>query len=261
MDIHVITLWWLGYPWYIYVINCINIPEGSCCESNDLASWMDSIWHALCLCTTRTPIQGILMFVTSNSFYRKPHTFSGCRWARIHSTSLGLSCQGTPVRLACSRQFTQLAWLAGTGAQGGASNVHTPAIHSVSRPWAFDPLSCATADTLNGFRSSRSRRTAPVPPCRKPTDQEKSKYERYMQRITMVYPWDTHRQTEGHLLLTIHYLVRGVSNTSLTGHVENSNSATTWKSTLARRSLCSLWTRLVGSVPPHVPEACKDINV
>ena len=30
----------------------------------------------------------------------------------------------------------------------------------------------------------------------------------------------THRQTEGHLLLTIHYLVRGVSNTSLTGHVE-----------------------------------------
>ena len=33
----------------------------------------------------------------------------------------------------------------------------------------------------------------------------------------------THRQTEGHLLLTIHHLVhlvRGVSNTSLTGHVE-----------------------------------------
>ena len=25
-------------------------------------------------------------------------------------------CQGTPVRLACSRQSTQLAWLAGTGA-------------------------------------------------------------------------------------------------------------------------------------------------
>ena len=30
----------------------------------------------------------------------------------------------------------------------------------------------------------------------------------------------THRQTEGHLLLTIHYLVRGVSNTCLTGHFE-----------------------------------------
>ena len=30
----------------------------------------------------------------------------------------------------------------------------------------------------------------------------------------------THRQTEEHLLLTIHYLIRGVSNTSLTGHVE-----------------------------------------
>ena len=45
------------------------------------------------------------------------------------------------------------------------------------------------ADTLNGFRSSRSMRTAPVPPCRsarKPTYQEKSKYERYMQSITMV---------------------------------------------------------------------------
>ena len=30
----------------------------------------------------------------------------------------------------------------------------------------------------------------------------------------------THRQTEGHLLPTIHYLVRGLSNTSLTGHFE-----------------------------------------
>ena len=29
----------------------------------------------------------------------------------------------------------------------------------------------------------------------------------------------THRQTEGHLLLTINYLVRRVLNTSLTGHV------------------------------------------
>ena len=30
----------------------------------------------------------------------------------------------------------------------------------------------------------------------------------------------THRQTEGHLLPTIHYLVRGAFNTCLTGHVE-----------------------------------------
>ena len=30
----------------------------------------------------------------------------------------------------------------------------------------------------------------------------------------------THQQTEGHLLLTIHYLVLGVSNTCLTGHVK-----------------------------------------
>ena len=129
MDIHVITLWWLGYPWYIYVINCISIPEGSWSESDDLASWRDSIWRSLCLCTTRTPIQGIRMFVTSNRFCRWPRAFSGCRWARIHSTSSGLSCQGTQVRLACSRQSTQLAWLAGTGAQGGTSDVHTPAIH------------------------------------------------------------------------------------------------------------------------------------
>ena len=30
----------------------------------------------------------------------------------------------------------------------------------------------------------------------------------------------THRQAEGHLLPAIRYLVRGVSNTCLTGHVE-----------------------------------------
>ena len=30
----------------------------------------------------------------------------------------------------------------------------------------------------------------------------------------------THRQTEGHLLLTIHYLGRWVSKISVTGHVE-----------------------------------------
>ena len=49
------------------------------------------------------------------------------------------------------------------------------------------------ADPLSGFGSSRSRQTAPVPPCRsawKAADQEKSKYERYTQSITMVYPWD-----------------------------------------------------------------------
>ena len=35
----------------------------------------------------------------------------------------------TPSCLACSRQSTQLAWLAGTGAQGVAYDTHTPAIH------------------------------------------------------------------------------------------------------------------------------------
>ena len=44
------------------------------------------------------------------------------------SSDLRLSCQGTPVHLACSRQSNQLAWLADTGAQNGAYDTHTPAI-------------------------------------------------------------------------------------------------------------------------------------
>ena len=63
------------------------------------------------------------------------------------------------VRLACSRQSTNLAWLAGTGAQVGASDTYTPAIH--------------------GQQALSVR-----------SDQEKSKYERYTKSITMVYPWD-----------------------------------------------------------------------
>ena len=51
----------------------------------------------------------------------------------------------------------QLAWLKGTGAQGGASETHAPAIH--------------------GQQALRVR-----------SDQEKSKYERYTQSITMKYP-------------------------------------------------------------------------
>ena len=42
-------------------------------------------------------------------------------------------------------------------------------------------------------------------------------YAKYNYGISIGY---THRQTEGHLLLTIHYLVRGASNTSRTCHVE-----------------------------------------
>ena len=37
----------------------------------------------------------------------------------------------------------------------------------------------------------------------------------------MVYPYGIYSPTnEGHFLLTIHYLVQGVSNTCLTGHFE-----------------------------------------
>ena len=97
MDIHVITLWWLGYPWYIYVIDCVNIPEGS---------------------------------------------------------------------------------------------------------WALDPLWCDRRHGPHGFRSSRSRRTAPVPPCRSDWKADWSGevkiwkvYAKYNYGISV---WYTHRQTEGH---------------------------------------------------------------
>ena len=64
--------------------------------------------RTLCLCTTLTPIQGFRMCVTSNCFCHKPRAFSGCCCAQIHSTTSGLFCQGTPVRLACSYQSTHL---------------------------------------------------------------------------------------------------------------------------------------------------------
>ena len=99
MDIHVITLWWLGYPWYIYVIDCVNIPEGR---------------------------------------------------------------------------------------------------------WAFDPLWC---NRRHCFRSSRSRRTAPVPPCRSAWKADRSGKvkiwkvcAKYNYGIFVGY---THRQTEGHLIAQI----------------------------------------------------------
>ena len=109
----------------IYVINCVNIPEDSCCEMTLHLEGIASGAHYV-------SVQLGLPFKaseTSNRFCCKPHAFSGCRCTRIHFTSSGLSCRRTPVRLACSRQNTQLAWLAGTGAQDGASCMHTPAIH------------------------------------------------------------------------------------------------------------------------------------
>ena len=110
----------------------------------------------------------------------------------IHSTSSGLSCQGTPVRLACSCQSTQLAWLAGTGAQGGATNTHTPAIHCQQALSVRSSLArLRTLSTASEALDPGKRRLfllADQPG--KPTDQEKSKYERYTQSITMVYPWD-----------------------------------------------------------------------
>ena len=108
------------------------------------------------------------------------HAFSGCRWARIHSTCSGLSCQGAPLRLACSGQSTQLAWLAGTG----ISNKHTPAIPGQQ---ALSVRSSTASEALDpGERRLFLLADQPG----KPTDQEKSKYERYTPSITMVYPCD-----------------------------------------------------------------------
>ena len=65
------------------------------------------------------------------------------------------------------------AALAGTGAKGGACDTHTPAIHCQEALSVID--SVAAADTLNGFRCSRPRRTALVLfilSAAKPTDHE-----------------------------------------------------------------------------------------
>ena len=154
MDIHVITLRWLGYTWYIYVIDCVNIPEGR---------------------------------------------------------------------------------------------------------WAFDPLWC---NRRHGFKSSRSRRTAPVPPCRSAWKADRSgevKLEiwkvysaKYKYGIFVGY---THWQTEGHLLPAIPYLVQKVFEFLSRRPHWNSDLAT--KSTLACKSLCLFWTLQVWSDQTDAP----DINV
>ena len=113
------------------------------------------------------------MLVTSNRFCHTPLAFSGCRSARIHSTSSGLSCQGSPVRLACSCKSTQLAWLADTGGQGGASDTHTPGFsHTLSAGAERLIRSGATADTASEALDPGERRLfllADEPG--KPTDQ------------------------------------------------------------------------------------------
>ena len=86
-------------------------------------------------------------------------------------------------------------------------------------------------------------------------------YAKYNYGISMGY---THRQTEGHLLLTIHYLVRGVSNTFLTGHVEilivqQLERALLLVGVCARSGRGGSAVSPAPTVPPHVPEACKDI--
>ena len=80
MDIPGITFLWFEYPWYISETNFGFVPESSCCESDALACWRDSIWRALCPCTTRTPIQGIWMFVTSSRACRTPCAICHMSW-------------------------------------------------------------------------------------------------------------------------------------------------------------------------------------
>ena len=87
-------------------------------------------------------------------------------------------------------------------------------------------------------------------------------YAKYNYGISMGY---THRQTKGHLLLTIHYLVRGVSNTSLTGHVEILIVQQLERALLQLVGVCarsgrggSAVSRLMFQKPAN---QCKDINV
>ena len=121
-------------------------------------------------------------------------------------------------------------------------------------------LSGATANTASEALDPGERRLyllADQPG--KPTYQEKSKYERYTQSITMVYPWDIFwRDIFSRQYITSYEPRRDIEYLS---HRPRWNSYCATKSTLARKSLCSLWTLLVSCVLPDVPEACKDINV
>ena len=158
------TFLWLGYSWYIPEINFGYVPEGSCCERDALTCWRDGIWHALCPDTTQTPIQGIRMFATGNCSCRSPRAFAlFCRMllslnilhliVSLLSENPNLSCMFSPIH---SANLIGRYW--STGCLWYAYSSHT-----LSGGTERQIASVAATDTLNCFRSSRSRRTAPVP--------------------------------------------------------------------------------------------------
>ena len=103
---------------------------------------------------------------------------------------LGTFLSGNP---SSSCMFSQIysASLVGRYWSAGRCFLYAYSSHILSAGAERSILSGATADTASEALGPGERRLfLLVDQPGKLTDQEKSKYERYMQNITMVYPWD-----------------------------------------------------------------------
>ena len=124
---------------------------------------MDSIVRALHPCTTLTPIPHTQMSSRSSHPDSSPRSFVERYSAQQASIPFSdLPCQGIPARPTCCWQSTLQAWWAATGGQAGACCRRTGATSASGVAGTCAAPVAGAADTLHGFRRSRSSFTEPL---------------------------------------------------------------------------------------------------